>query len=799
VFWIDASSHERIKQTFAQIAKIGEVEPNQNAAMHWLSNLEERWLLIIDNADDPSVGLEQYFPKGDRGYILVTTRNPAHKVYGNVGLGFFEFHGMEDDDARALLLRGAGHPEPWDADSSSWAAKITRQLGFLALALTHAGAAIRSGLCSLRDYLTFYDKNWERIRRKRSLSMESRDGDDYLSAYATYEVSYHGIEQKGTEASNDALQLLKTFAFFYFENIRADILKKAVLNAEIEETQEEKNKEEEAGKPRSWPQTFKNMKLTIFSFILQNRSPQTLPYLIRDARDSHYFDNVRLRYALRELVQMSLITYYEVSDSYSMHPLVHKWARERPEMTTSEQGVWSQAAATTLAHSILLPPLGDTEAEELYRRDILPHIDHVQKCQQAIKDRITETRKERWYGLLQWPGAESRFDRDRALLYAKYSIVYAHGGRWNEAEALQLAVKNYTQSVLGLDQAHTRRISLALAGTYWHQGRGDDAADLQNTVLQACLTHLGPHNHETLMVMDTLGQTRWQQGRYSDARLLQQQAVNGLIKLKGLHHEDTLTAMNNLGRIIAGFYENLGEAKTLISEAVKGMERSLGPTHLKTLIAKENLATLALQIKSDLHKASELMTEVLDLRTKKLGKEHPYTLLAMVNMANIKSALGQHQEAESLIRKALPIADRNLCENHIGTLMGRAHLGAILVRQARYDEAETTLLDVIERQRHLSAYRGDFHPDRLGAMMELSGCYRLQGKIDDSIRLCDEAIEGLRRISLKEHPLERKMKEQRRELIQMKNADMKDSGGCDVKSKVDLSPSIDWKVRNPTW
>ena len=186
-----------MKQTYAEIAKFGKVEPNHNAAMHWLSNREERWLLLIDNADDPRIELHEYFPKGDRGRIIITTRNPAHKVYGNVGPGFFEFQGMEDEDASALLLRAARLTEPWDGDSSSWATKITKQLGFLALALIHAGAAIRNGLCSLKDYLAFYDKDWERIRRTPRSSLDSGDKyKQYMSALATYEVSYRGIEQK---------------------------------------------------------------------------------------------------------------------------------------------------------------------------------------------------------------------------------------------------------------------------------------------------------------------------------------------------------------------------------------------------------------------------------------------------------------------------------------------------------------------------------------------------------------------------------------------------------------------------
>ena len=770
IFWIDASSHARTKQTYAEIAKFGKVEPNHIAAMHWLSNREERWLLLIDNADDPRIDLQEYFPKGDRGHIIITTRNPAHKVHGNVGPGYFEFQGMEDDDASALLLRAARLQEPWDADSSSWATKITRQLGFLALALIHAGAAIRNGLCSLKDYLAFYDKDWERIRRTPRSSLDSGDKyEQYMSALATYEVSYRGIEQKGTEPSEDAIQLLRMFSFFYFKNIRFDILKRAVLNSGLEQLQQEKADQERLKGPSTWYQRYNNMRLSILSFITQNRSPPALPLFIREGRESGFFDEVRLRYALRELVQMSLITHHESNDSYSMHPLVHRWARERPGMSTPEQAVWSHIAATTIAYSILLPPLGDTEADELFRRDILPHIDHVRSCQKAIECRILQNRVRRWYGLVQWPGAGSSFDRDQALLYAKFSIVFAQNGRWNDAGALQLSVKKYTDTVLGLNHPSTRRITLALALTYWNQGRGDEAADLQDVVLQACITSLGPKSHETLMTMDLLGQTRWQQGRYSEARMLQEHAVDGLVKLKGPKHEDTLSAMGGLGRTIAKFYENLDEAKRLLRMAFDGMSEVLGPTHLKTLAVREDLAMLALQMEEDLSSALETMQEILDCRKEKLGKEHPYALLAMVNLARVKSALGQHSQAEILVRSGLSIADRNLGEDHIGTLMGRTVLGSILIRESRFAEAEYVLLKVIEKQRRLSAYRGDFHPDRLGAMIELASCYRLQGKIDESIQLCDETIEGLRKISLKQHPLERKMQAQKRELIEMKH------------------------------
>ena len=577
VFWVDASSHERLKQTYAEIAKFGKVEAEPRAAMHWLSNCKERWLLIIDNADDSRIDLEEYFPRGERGHIIITTRNPAHRIYGNVGTGAFEFQGMEDDDANTLLLRAARVAEPWDSESSSWAVKITKELGFLPLALVHAGAAIQNDLCSLKDYLKFYDEDWERIRRmSKSFFGSGNQCEQYTSALATYELPYRGIEQKGTESSEDAVQLLKLFSFLYFKNVRFDILQKAVVNAGIERIQQAKEDEERSDQPLTWYQRYENIRLSIFNLITKDRSPPALPRFIRGGRESGNFDGIRVRYALQELVQMSLVTHDESNDSYSIHPLVHRWARERPAMTTSEQAVWCHVAATTLAHSILFPPLGDTEDEELFRRDLLPHIDHVRYCQEAIDRRIAENRKLRRHRLVQWPRAEPSFGRAQALLYAKFSVVFAQNGRWNVAEELQLRVKLYTDNTLGLGQPPTRRITLALALTYWSQGRSDEAADLQNSVLQACLSYLGPENVETLMTMDLLGQTLWQQGRYSQAKILQKRAVEGLARLKGLHHEVTLSAMGGLGRTLAKFYENLAEATRCLRMAHEGLCKILG-------------------------------------------------------------------------------------------------------------------------------------------------------------------------------------------------------------------------------
>ena len=88
--------------------------------------------------------------------------------------------------------------------------------------------------------------------------------------------------------------------------------------------------------------------------------------MLSDAVNSKSLDELRLREALKELFQMSLIFANPdpKDDSYSVHPAVHLWVRERPEMTFADQAVWCQATATILTQTILLPHLGDREKDE---------------------------------------------------------------------------------------------------------------------------------------------------------------------------------------------------------------------------------------------------------------------------------------------------------------------------------------------------------------------------------------------------------------------------------------------------
>lgn len=310
IFWIDARSRESAKHTFAWIAKIGGVEPNDRAAKTWLSSHKRPWLLLIDNADDPNVPVDSHFPEGERGFIIVTTRNPENKVHGNFGKRFYCFKGMGPTEANDLLLKAACINGPWSDPTMKSATEVAKTLGCLALALVHAGKAISSHLCSLETYLDFYERNWQRIRRARTFSGSNETENDKLNknVYSSYEVILEGLAAAGTEQSRDAIELLKLFAFLYCENIRVDVLIRAATNPRLEQEHEEKEKTKREAdatkaKAKSWMQILKELSLGALDTLLKDRSRPVLPPVLRDIEVLAPFDEIRLRVALNELTQ----------------------------------------------------------------------------------------------------------------------------------------------------------------------------------------------------------------------------------------------------------------------------------------------------------------------------------------------------------------------------------------------------------------------------------------------------------------------------------------------------------------
>lgn len=764
VFLVDGSTRKNASGSYAEIAKIGGVEPNEKAAKTWLATRALPWLLIIDNVDDEEVQLEELLPAGTKGCILVTSRNPAHKSYGTVGERYLELLPMEKEEANELILKAAEEPSPWTKAVKDSASLICQALGFLPLALVHAGKAIMLGLCSWSAYLTFYDHQTQRIRRERlhrrdrSLSRNSRrckEDDDSMNVFSSYEILYQSLEASQKQSFQDAVELLQVFSYHHFQNIRLDVFINAATNPlkEAKEREKEAKEDEELARKlamlrrRTWSRWLGELAFRLLQYL---DTPPALPDALKNpyGLSGNSFEeevHLRLRTALVVLVSRSLIMKQDrLEDRYSMHPLVHKWVRERPKMSTSQQALWCQVATTTLARSILLPPLGDTEKERSMRRELLPHIMHVRGCQEVIRQRLEENQSLR-KGI--WPVMTMEFGSLQAIEAARFSRVYSECGLWNEALQLQSKVRDFLIRMFGEEHLLSIKITLFLVSTLWELSRTKEATELQYRLYEACIKSLGGDHPMTLRVTDLLGSSLCFQGRLSESLDLHQKAVEGMSRVYGKDHENTLKAINNLARVHLRFmdFEKTSEYHEL---AWEGMKKRLGDTHLDTLICLEDLAMSRIRLGEEhLPTCHEMMTFVLDQRRKTLGKEQPYTLLAICNLARVKSAMGRHDKAATMMREAISIAERNLGEDHSGVLAGKVHYAQVLVHQGRCDEAEKIFHTVVGKAQYRKASSEDGeHPDRMIALWYLIGCLEKQGKFQRALEICEALVSSLQEI-----------------------------------------------------
>lgn len=733
----------------------GKDPPSDIAAKNWLSNTNFPWLLIIDNADKLEAPLDNYFPQGERGCILITTRNFELAQHGTCGDQFYHFSSLEEKEANKLFLRAADKRSPWTILIEELATHIAKALGFLPLALVHAGRAVLGGV-RMEDYLASYDKHFDRLRKAKA-NKKPKD-DNYTVIYSTYEISYQRLEEKKTQASVDAIYLLKLFSFFHRENIRFDMLSKAVKNLRDEDLAEEKvknsTKEEEAkdatktcfprsATPKTLNQTLRDAIIGLHTILTKLGAKPILPDLLMWKDFPEEFDESRLRQALQVLQRISLVTFNPDMDSYSMHPVIHQWTRKRAEMSLAEQAVFCHAAATVLAQAILLPSQAGAEKDEDFRRALVAHVDHVQRCQKKLHDRIKLNQKTRGWKLL--PILQPQLDRAKCLQLGKFSYVYIQCGRYKDASKLQYQVFDFLHQTFGMKHESTLRIAPLLASVLRHLDRVKEAADIQEEILEACTAMWDQDDPQVLEAASALGTTRWQQGRFLDAKALHQRALDGYMKVRGPKDTDTLNAMSRLAENHSKLLA-FEEAIRLHSAAVTGLQVSRGSTHEDTLTAMNGWGTTYLERvvhrkghPSDLDEAYQIMQELVERREAASGKEHGLTLYAIANFARVKNARGEHEEAEADFRAKLPIVEQNFGKEHIGTLYGKTYLGHVLLSRQKYDEAETLLKDVVDTHQQVRPN----HPDQFVALSFLLKCYRLTGRSKDAAKVRDRIEEGL--------------------------------------------------------
>ena len=159
ILWIKADSHLALSAGFLEIARLlglqeKDAESHEDiirAVKLWLENNND-WLVIFDNADDIEL-LKLFWPHRAKGHILLTSRA---QIFDTLGImNPVEIKVLPPNEALQFLLKRTSNQRCGSTEKIS-ARNLTKELGYLPLALEQAGAFIRVNRARFQDYLTSY-------------------------------------------------------------------------------------------------------------------------------------------------------------------------------------------------------------------------------------------------------------------------------------------------------------------------------------------------------------------------------------------------------------------------------------------------------------------------------------------------------------------------------------------------------------------------------------------------------------------------------------------------------------------
>ena len=197
VWWIRAEDPTTIAADLAHLAarlglpeaSIQDQDTVVDAVRRRLERGIDRWMLIFDNAEEPSK-LQPFLPRIGTGLVLITSRNPNWLSVGEV----LEIDVLTEPEAVTFLLRRA------DWTDHEAAIALARRLGGLPLALEQAGSFIEATGMSPRDYLQLLELREEGLLGRGIPT-------NYPGTVAsTWELSFRRVEAESPVAA-DLLKL----------------------------------------------------------------------------------------------------------------------------------------------------------------------------------------------------------------------------------------------------------------------------------------------------------------------------------------------------------------------------------------------------------------------------------------------------------------------------------------------------------------------------------------------------------------------------------------------------------------
>lgn len=620
--------------------------------------------------------------------------------------------------------------------------ELARRLDGLPLSLSHAGSYIAQRKISGHKYLQKYDQ--ELAGRRKLLQHVPRMCSYNLSMMTTWEISLKAIKAE----SQIAVEFLTLCSFLHNSDIFYELFKSSF------------------GSEPKW--------------------------LHEIALDEDLFQD--------QIELLSNFSFVQLnsgfgSESYSIHPVIQDWARDR-----LEKAVWLENLQRAIFVTGAATPRETSPIDWMLRRRLILHAD---RCK-TLLDNFPATKPAIFFfldrlgnlyyecGRLQ----DAEFMQKRALeAYSQnlgsndemtlhvmnyLAVVYKAQGKLKEAEKiLRKAIKGFrtrgtsAQSALVgscgnlaniyLDQRKMTEAKLIfqLVVQYWEGVEDTSQVNLYESLLnlsnvlrlernlveaennlQRALHGykrvLGPDDMKTFICINNLGNVYWDQGRRPDARAMYQQALAGLEKSSGLTHASTLDTVVNLGKVYLS-QGNLEEAEAFFQRALNGYERLLGPKHSKTLLCIQKVGTVY-KAQNHLADAEHHCKLALQGFEAEFGPNNTSSISALHDLGCVYGEKRKFAEAEVSLQQALTRSEEILGPEHADTLQTVSNLALLYEDQKRPKLAEAHYRRAIEG---FEKTLGPQHVSTLEVVQRSGTFYFFRGNLKEAKGRYEQALKGL--------------------------------------------------------
>jgi len=714
VWWISATEPALVSQQLAELgpglglpydADIAGVSAAVREALR-RGLPYQRWLLVLDNADDPE-RLAPLLPSGGTGHILVTSRNRNWDLRAYT----LEVDVFTRRESVRLLCAGRPGLSPADAD------RIACELGDLPLALGHAAAWLQHTGLGADVYLSLLDSQIAEMAVRDPVTAEPRP------VAAAWLLSWNRIAAEMPAAG----ELLRLLAFLGPEPVpiwlvASDRMRRLLLplDPRLREPGMEGRLLGEiskyAGVRLDPAEGTLTMHRLVQAVLREQATPADRQALRAAAHSVLAAANPGDPDAPRTWPDYSALLPHlgPTRAARSEDPEVRQWIADsvRYLWRRGDHQAVQQTAETVLA--VWTPRHGPDDRLVLRVRGQLANVLRAQGDLAGARamDEDVHRRSVRTLG---------RDHLDTLVAAGSLGADLRAGGRYVRAREVDRDAFETSRQVFGEQHARTLMLANNLALSCFLCGDRAAAREMDRETRQRMAAALGPEHPSTLLAAHNYARDLLETGQVADAVRLLQESRGPLRERLGDSHDTTMLHARTLAAALrrAGRYES---AAALAGETLRHYTERHGPHHPEALGCASVLASVLGMLGEERREQARVLAERTAERCREaVGAEHPLTLGCLVGLALQQRRCGEPERARDLTGAVLPVLRREFGEGHPLTLACAVNHAADLAESGSALEAARLGAETLRSYR-AQARRGlgETHPDAVVCAVNLA-------------------------------------------------------------------------------